>query len=268
MPVKNLALALSGGRTMAAAVFGRGEKPLVLLPGLGDGLRTVKGGAAAFALSYRTLAEGHTVYFLSRANELVERVTTRQMAADTAEAMELLGLAGADVAGVSQGGMIAQWLAVDRPDLVDRLVLTVTAARPNALSAGSLDRWLALAEAGDYRELMIDTAENTYTPAYLRKLRLAYPLLTRIGKPRDFTRFRLQAAAARAHDAFDRLSDIRCPTLVQGASEDRVVGPEASREIAGTIPDSTLYMYEGYGHAVYEEARDWQRRTAEFLNKK
>ena len=40
--------------------------------------------------------------------------------------MDALGLRGADIFAVSQGGMIAQHLAADRPDLVRRMVLAVT----------------------------------------------------------------------------------------------------------------------------------------------
>ena len=42
-------LELSGGK-MEYIRFGRGEKVLVMLPGLGDGLRTVKGTALPMAL--------------------------------------------------------------------------------------------------------------------------------------------------------------------------------------------------------------------------
>ena len=37
--------------------FGSGRKPLILLPGVGDGLKTVKGMAWPFALLYRHLAK-------------------------------------------------------------------------------------------------------------------------------------------------------------------------------------------------------------------
>ena len=79
----------------------------------GMGVQTVKGKAQLFSLSYRLLAKRYKIYVFSRINELRQGYTTRDMAADVAEAMETLNLDAAYVMGISQGGMIAQWLAAD-----------------------------------------------------------------------------------------------------------------------------------------------------------
>ena len=59
--------------------FGRGKKNLILLPGLGDGLRTTKGTALPMALYYRRLTGEYTVYMFSRKRELSEGDTTRDL---------------------------------------------------------------------------------------------------------------------------------------------------------------------------------------------
>lgn len=87
------------------------------------------------------------------------------MAEDQAEAMKKLGLWGADVLGISQGGMVAQYLAAEAPELVRRLVLVVTAGWANETVQETVGRWLLLAERGDYRRLMRDTAERLLLPA-------------------------------------------------------------------------------------------------------
>ena len=60
---------------------------------------------------------------------------------------------------------------------------------------------------------------------------------------------------------------ISCPVLVIGADSDRVLGGEASEEIASAIPGAELYMYEGYSHGVYEQANDFNSRVLEFLTR-
>ncbi|MDS8151569.1 alpha/beta hydrolase, partial [Streptococcus pneumoniae] len=40
-------------KSMDYVTFGKGKKPLLVIPGLGDGLATVKGMAQMLALSYR-----------------------------------------------------------------------------------------------------------------------------------------------------------------------------------------------------------------------
>ena len=118
--------------------FGSGPQTLVMLPGLGDGLRTVKGTAVPMAAMYRAFAGDFTVYAFSRKSPLPEGYTTRDMARDQAAAMEDLGIERAHIFGVSMGGMIAQWLAIDHPEKVERLVLAVTSAEPNPILTESI----------------------------------------------------------------------------------------------------------------------------------
>ena len=128
-----------GNATMDYIRFGSGERVLIMLPGLGDALQSVKGTALPMAFMYRLLAKDFTVYMFSRKSDLLMGYTTRDMAKDQAEAMEKLGIEKADVFGVSMGGMIAQHLAIDYPEKVNKLILTVTSARPNPVLQESID---------------------------------------------------------------------------------------------------------------------------------
>ena len=260
---KNQRLDLPTGR-MDAVRFGSGAGTLVMIPGVGDGLKTVKGMALPFAVMYRSLAKDFTVWVFSRRASLREHMTTREMAADLDLAMEALHLSRAAVVGVSQGGMIAQWLAVDHPDRVDRLVLAVTMSRPNPTVLSVISRWTEMAKRGDYKGLMLDTAERSYSPARIRQARTAYRLMGNLGRPGSFERFLIQAESCVTHDAYESLDRIACPTLVIGGTDDRIVTGKASEEIAERIPSGNLYMYEGLGHGLYEEAPDFWQRVADF----
>lgn len=233
--------------------FGNGEKTLVMIPGVGDGLKTVKGLALPFAVIYRTLAADFTVYVFSRRVDLLSGMTTRDMAEDQNRAMKVLGLSQVSVVGVSQGGMIAQWLAIDHPERVSRLILTVTPSRPNPTVQEVIGGWLEMAEVGDYKGIMIDTAEHSHTGERLQKTRRMYQLLGNDGKPKSFDRFMIQAKSCITHDAYDELHRITCPTLVVGGTDDRIVTGKAAVEIADKIPGSRLKMYMGLGHSLYDE---------------
>ena len=106
--------------------FGSGKKTLIMLPGLGDALRTMKGTAKPVAFMYRLFAKDFTVYMFSRKRVLSEGYTTRDMARDLAQAMEQLEIEKADILGVSMGGMIAQHFAADFPEMTEKLILVVT----------------------------------------------------------------------------------------------------------------------------------------------
>ncbi len=256
-----------GNTDMDYISFGTGRNTLIMLPGLGDGLTTVKGMAILMALTYRMYAKDYKVYVFSRKNHLEPGCSTRDMAKDQAAAMKTLGITKANILGVSQGGMIAQYLAIDYPDLVDKLVLAVTLSRQNETVQEVVTNWIRMAEHKDYKGLLIDTAEKSYSEAYIKKYRLLYPLLGKIGGPKEFSRFLIQAASCIRHNAYDQLGNITCPTLIIGGTSDKIVGAAASVELANQIGHSELYLYEGLGHALYEEAKDFPSRVMDFLRR-
>ena len=89
---KNGTVRLKDG-SMDYICFGSGERTLIMLPGLGESLRSMKGGALPMALVYRCFAKDFTVYSFSRKYPLSEGCTTRDLAADQIEAMDALGRA-------------------------------------------------------------------------------------------------------------------------------------------------------------------------------
>ncbi len=84
--IKNLTVPVQG-REMDCACFGSGGRSMVVIPGLSDGLMTVKGRAWLLAGPYRRFWEEFTVYVCSRSNELPEGFSIRDMASELAEAM-------------------------------------------------------------------------------------------------------------------------------------------------------------------------------------
>lgn len=254
-----------GNTTMDYIRFGTGSRNLVILPGLGDGLQTVKGTALPMALMYRIFAKDFTVYAFSRKNDLPQGYTTRDMARDQAEAMDILGIEKADIFAVSMGGMIAQYLAMDYPDKVGKLILTVTSARPNPLLKESVTEWMNLAQQSHHAAFMDSNLRRIYSDEYYRKNKWLAPIVGKLTKPKSYDRFFIQAKACVTHDAFDRLHTITAPTLVIGGEQDKALGGDASREIAAQIAGSHLLMYPQWGHGVYEEEKSFNQTIFRFL---
>ena len=161
--------------------------------------------------------------------------------------------------------MIAQWLAVDYPEKIGKLILVVTSARPNTILEESVDEWVAAAKADDHTALMESNLRRIYSGDYYRKNKWMVPLLGKFTKPKTYDRFFVQADACRTHDAYDSLPKISLPTLVIGGEKDMSLGGEASGEIAAQIPGAKLKMYPQWGHGLYEEARDFNQVVLEFL---
>ena len=254
-----------GDTTMDYIRFGSGERVLVMLPGLGDGLRSMKGTALPMAFMYRMFAKDFTVYAFSRKNALPQGYSTRDMAKDQAEAMEQLGIEKADIFGVSMGGMIVQHLAADYPENVNKLILTVTSAKPNSILQESINEWVSCAKRGDHSAFMDSNLRRIYSDDYYRKNKWLAPIVGRLTKPKSYDRFFAQADACLNHDAYEHLQEIKAPTLVVGGEQDKALGGEASREIATVIPGAELRMYAQWGHGLYEEAKDFNKMVIDFL---
>lgn len=260
---KNLTLKI-GTTEMDYVTFGNGTKPLVMIPGLN--VRGVKGAAASLAHMYRLFSEEFKVYVFDRKAEIPEDYTVREIAGDVAEAMQMLEITNADVFGVSQGGMIAQYLAIDHPELVHKLVLGVTLSRNNDTVERVIADWISMAERDDFDGFVLDMLNKMYSDAYIRKYRMLLPIAAKFSKPKDFSRFIILAKACLTCNTYEELDKIQCPVFVIGGRQDKIVTGEASEEIARKL-QCECYMYEELGHAAYEEAKDFNRRIYEFLVK-
>ena len=254
-----------GNTEMSYAAFGSGNKVLILLPGLSDGLTTVKGKALLLAAPYKLFLKEYTVFMFSRKNQLPDSYSIREMADDQAEAMRRLGIRKAAVLGVSEGGMIAQYLAIDHAELVEKLVIAVSSPNANEIVRSAVGCWIESAMKKDHKQLMIDTAEKSYSEEYLKRYRKMYLVIGWIGKPKNYHRFLVNANAILNFDCFDELKEITCPTFIIGGEADKIVGCAASYKIHEQIKDSELYMYEKLGHAAYEEADDFNKRVFDFI---
>jgi pimeloyl-ACP methyl ester carboxylesterase len=219
------------------------------------------------AFMYREFAKDFTVYAFSRKNALPEGYTTRDMARDQAEAMGQLGIECADIFGVSMGGMIAQHLAIDYPEKVNKLILTVTSSRPNPILTESIEEWVSSAKREDHTSLMDSNVRRIYSDGYYRKNKWMVPIMGKLTKPKSYDRFYIQADACLTHDAYESLNQIQAPTLVIGGEKDISLGGDASREIAEKMPGAELRMYAQWGHGLYEEAKDFNQVVLNFLRK-
>ena len=247
--------------------FGSGPKKLIVLPGLTDGLATVKGKAFILSAPYKKFFKDYTVFMFSRKNKMPEGYTIQEMADDQVKAMVSLGIDKACILGVSQGGMISQYIAIDHPEVVDKLILAVTAPYANDTVIKCVSSWIDMARNDDHLSLMIDSAEKMYSKAYLDKNRKMFPLIARFTKPKSYERFFRNAEAILHFDVRNKLSKINCPTLIIAGDNDKTVGNDAPDELSKAIPNSSSYIYKGLGHGTFEEAKDFYDRVLEFCDK-
>jgi 3-oxoadipate enol-lactonase len=179
--------------------------------------------------------------------------TSAQLATDAVALLDELGIGRADVFGMSLGGMIAQELALGWPGRVNRLVLGCThcglehAARPER-EAG---RAFAL-ETDDWAERMRALAPFAFADGVDGEL-LDRFVEKKSRDVQDPEGYRGQIAAALAHDTYDRLPRIDCPTLILTGDGDRVIPGASSEALHYRIPGSRLEVIAGAGHLFFLE---------------
>jgi len=187
--------------------------------------------------------------------------TIEMMARDAAGLLEALGIDAAHIYGVSMGGMIAQEFALRYPDKVIGLILGCT-------NCGGRNSIMPDAEA---MELLFDTERmKRLTPE--QGARETLPFLCNqefidnnpdiaeqyIAKTVAYVTplhgYIRQAGAIMKHDTYERLPQIKAPTLVIAGAADRLVPVENSRILASRIPNAELVILENMGHFFSMEA--------------
>ena len=165
--------------------FGKGNKNLIMIPGLGEGLTSFKGLAAPLSIMYNMFAKEYKIFIFSRRKLIPEGFSTKDMADDLKKVMDFLEIDNAHIIGVSQGGMIAQHLAINYPEKINKLVLVVTVARKNKIMENCIAKWVSLAENKEFEAIMLDTAEKSYVGKYLEKSKKVSEAMAPLGKNVD-----------------------------------------------------------------------------------
>lgn len=245
--------------------FGEGEKQMVILPGLDT--KSVLTFAPVVASAYRIFHDDFTVTVFDRRADLPQRYSIRDMARDTALAMRELSIKDAHIFGASQGGMIAQYIAIDSPELVVSLILGSTICKENPTAKEVIGRWISYARQGDRRGLSKDFTETLYSIPFQEKYGDVLLKFNDHVTDEDLHRFIICAEAINGFDTTDELHNITCPVYVIGSLGDKVVGRHSSEELASYL-NCELYLYdESTAHCVFDEAPDYKERILDFINR-
>jgi pimeloyl-ACP methyl ester carboxylesterase len=247
------------------ACFGNGPRNLVVFDGLDFRHKPPSGIMHRMSTGYlRGLTNDYRIYIVSRRPGLPPGYSLRDMSDDYA-VMIKNELGGAvDIIGVSTGGGIAQYFAIDHPDLVRRLVLAMTGCRQTEQGKELLRKVADLARKRRRR-----AAYALLGTAIIRKgiARHAFKWFMWLLGPRyipaDSSDGIMEIEADDRYDLSDQLHRIKADTLVIGGEEDFFY---AIRDTAGKIPGARLVLYPHLGHnAMFVRSRQFGEEIRAFL---
>jgi len=186
--------------------------------------------------------------------------TTEMMAGDAAGLLEAIGIDAAHVFGTSMGGMIAQELVLRYPQKVISLTLGCThCGEPNSVS--STPEAMALLFGPERAKLTPEQNARDAVPfLFSREFINSHPdiyaqhVAITVEYPTPLHGYRRQAQAIMAYNTYDRLPQIKAPTLVIAGSADRIVPAENSRILASRILNAELVILEDKGHFFWVDA--------------
>jgi pimeloyl-ACP methyl ester carboxylesterase len=261
-----LATTLDGRTHLHWQTAGDGE-PVLLIMGLG-----LSGGAwwrtvPVLARRLRVITFDNRGVGRSRAFSYA--YTTAAMADDAATVLDAVGVERAHVYGFSLGGMVAQSLALRRPERVRSLVLGATspggprAAQPSAEVAAFFRRRPHMAPEQAARESVPFNYGPRCRAAHGK--RIEEDIAVRVANPFSGAAYRAQLFAAAWHNCLSALSRIAVPTLVVHGALDRMVPVANAHLIAERIPGARLRILEEAGHLYPTEEPSADREVAGFI---
>lgn len=253
------------GATLRVSVQGRG-RPLLLITGLGANVETWESLRRHLGYRFRTIAFDPPGIGRST---LPLRPRRMPGLADMVSALlDELGEERLDVLGVSWGGVVAQELALRRPERIRRLVLACTTCglggipgHPLALlwlsnpirhKLGGFEWMAALSYGGALR----------HDETLIRRL-----MQSRRQNPPTLPGYLAQLMAITGWTSLPRLHRIPHPTLVMSGDDDPIIPLANARILAARIPKARLHVVRGGGHMfLFDEARSSAATIANFLD--
>lgn len=252
-------------------VQGQGE-PLVLIMGLSGDQRSWVFQTGPFMKHYRVITFDNRG--VGKSDKPVGGYSSKMMADDTLGLMDHLGIKKAHILGVSMGGHIAQALAINYPERVNKLVLGCTFATNDDSSGVNAELVKAIQNrenqiADDAKRMDIFQFLDVFFPFSFNKrlYRTVFlPIVKIQARLTGSTGLLGQLAVGLGHNTLDSLHTIKVPTLVITGTKDRIHKPSSSEVIAKRISNAKLVKVEGGSHNFFiEMSGRFNKEVLDFL---
>ena len=201
--------------------------------------------------------------------------TIAAMAKDAVTFIRALGLNQVDLLGFSMGGMIAQVITQDEPQLVRKLILAGTGPAggegiDNVTRISNLDTIRGLLTFTDPKQFLFFTRTPAGRQAgkqFLARLKERTHNRDKAISLRSYAA-QLKAIHRWALEQPSDLSVIHQPVLVANGESDKMVPTKNSADLARRLPDSQLVTYPDAGHGgIFQYHAQFVQKALEFFDR-
>lgn len=231
--------------------------PILLIPGFGCDHLIWGRVAQTLAARYRVVMFDHRG--VGRTTGTVEGLALRTLADDAIGLLQALRIEKVHVLGHSMGGMVAQELAITRPELVQSLILVSSCARLDARGRATIDTWGNMPSRVDPETAARLVLPWMYTNAFFELPGAVDNLVQRMlanSYPPTAEAILAQSLAVQDADTTNRLGQITARTLVLVGREDILTPVRYSQQLARLIASAKLVVLDETGHGLLVETPD------------
>jgi aminoacrylate hydrolase len=241
--------------------------PLLMVSGLNGTARFWSQQVPRLAERFTVIVHDHRGVDRSSRDAIVYSI--EQMAGDTLALMDYLDIDSAAMVGQSTGGAIGQHLAATRPDRISRLVLSSTWTHADAYFTRLFELRRDVLRRAGIQLYIREGSLLLYPPVWLREhhreISEAEARSVATASSPEIMISRIEALLR--FDGRALAPNIRCPTLVIAALDDRVTPAYFSRALAQAIPGAQLVLLDSGGHFLpIVEAERYAGIVLEFLS--
>lgn len=168
------------------------------------------------------------------------------LGADVIAMLDRLSLQRVDWCGLSLGGMVGMWMAINAPERIDRLVLCCTSAR-----LGPPQMWVdraATVRAGGVEAVADAGIERWLSPGFIEREPEVAGGIRAMLAATPTEGYAACCGVIERMDQVPQLGEIRAPTLVIAAADDPATPPEHGELIASAVPGARLEIVRGARH--------------------
>jgi 3-oxoadipate enol-lactonase len=187
-----------------------------------------------------------------------------QLGRDVIALLDALELDRVHFCGLSMGGMIGMWLAVNAPERLRKLVLSNTGAR-----IGTSEAWNARIEAvrkNGMKSVAAAVVDRWFSPAFREKAPATVSNTLKMLEEANPEGYAACCAAVRDFDFREQLSKIRMPVLVIAGAHDPATPPADGRFLVDHIPGARYVELDAAHLSNIEDQARFTREVTSFLN--